>query len=97
MLGTSTSSGTNLASGSSYDANFASPFAVGNELGSHFEPILCQTCGSSSVVPLRPGGLSRQSDSRSRCAMHSDLVRSVAFGEDFVLSGSYDSSIKVSK
>ncbi|KAK7467640.1 hypothetical protein VKT23_004694 [Stygiomarasmius scandens] len=95
MPGTSRSSGTNLASGSSYDANFASPFAVGNELGSHFEPILCQTCGSSSVVPLRPGGLSRQSDSRSGCAMHSDLVRSVAFGEDFVLSGSYDSSIKV--
>ncbi|EEB86914.1 hypothetical protein MPER_15967, partial [Moniliophthora perniciosa FA553] len=30
-----------------------------------------------------------------RCAMHTDLVRSVAFGEDFVLSGSYDLSIKV--
>ena len=27
--------------------------------------------------------------------MHSDLVRSVALGDDFVLSGSYDQSIKV--
>ncbi|KAK7034703.1 hypothetical protein VNI00_012110 [Paramarasmius palmivorus] len=30
-----------------------------------------------------------------RSAIHMDLVRSVAFGEDFVLSGSYDLSIKV--
>ena len=31
---------------------------------------------------------------RTRC-VHADLVRSVALGEEFVLSGSYDLSIKV--
>ena len=31
---------------------------------------------------------------RIRC-VHADLVRSVALGEEFVLSGSYDLSIKV--
>ncbi|THV03960.1 WD40 repeat-like protein [Dendrothele bispora CBS 962.96] len=93
--GTSTSPGSSLVLGSTYDGNFASPFAVVSSPGSRREPILCQTCGSSSVVPLRSGGASRQGDNRSENNAHSDLVRSVAFGEDFVLSGSYDSSIKV--
>ncbi|KAF8969666.1 F-box/WD repeat-containing protein 11 [Flammula alnicola] len=54
--------------------------------------LVCQTCGSSSIestsVP-RPSA-----DKNGRC-VHGDLVRTVALGEDFVLSGSYDLSIKV--
>ncbi|KAF5373847.1 hypothetical protein D9758_000963 [Tetrapyrgos nigripes] len=94
--GTSGSSGSPSTSAFSYDAVFGSSFGMsGFESASLSEPSLCQTCGSSNVVPLRPGGHTVEDDNRTRCARHSDLVRSVAFGEDFVLSGSYDSSIKV--
>jgi F-box and WD-40 domain protein 1/11 len=40
------------------------------------------------------GGVSMGGVDRCRC-VHADLVRSVALGEEFVVSGSYDLSIKV--
>ncbi|KAJ3840526.1 F-box/WD repeat-containing protein 11, partial [Lentinula raphanica] len=56
--------------------------------------VLCQTCGNSGLVTLgssgRPGNGNVHKDT-----LHRDLVRSVAFGDEFVLSGSYDLSIKV--
>ncbi|KAG6910287.1 hypothetical protein DXG01_011684 [Tephrocybe rancida] len=52
--------------------------------GSRF---MCQCCGSEDVQ-LVPSG------DQGPCA-HTDLVRSVVLGEDFVVSGSYDLSIKV--
>ena len=51
--------------------------------------LVCQTCGSSSVQSPLP----QPSTDGGRC-IHGDLVRSVAVGYDFVLSGSYDLSIK---
>lgn len=53
---------------------------------------VCQACGSNNIVS-QP--VSRTIENFSRC-VHGDLVRSVALGQDFVLSGSYDLSIKVS-
>ena len=47
----------------------------------------CQTCG---------GMLTNVPAAASGDRMHEDLVRSVALGDEFVLSGSYDLSIKVS-
>jgi F-box and WD-40 domain protein 1/11 len=38
--------------------------------------------------------VSRAAQSGVRC-IHNDLVRTVALGDDFALSGSYDLSIKV--
>lgn len=40
------------------------------------------------------GGGNGRGLGRTRC-VHADLVRSVTLGEEFVLSGSYDLSIKV--
>ena len=53
--------------------------------------LICQACGSNSIASQV---LSRTIENCSRC-VHGDLVRSVALGQDFVLSGSYDLSIKV--
>ena len=53
--------------------------------------LICQACGSNSITS-QP--VSRTVENCSRC-VHGDLVRSVALGQDFVLSGSYDLSIKV--
>ncbi|KAG6820850.1 hypothetical protein H0H93_010677 [Arthromyces matolae] len=52
--------------------------------GSH---LMCQCCGSENVH-LVPNAV------QGPC-MHTDLVRSVALGDDFVVSGSYDLSIKI--
>ncbi|KAJ7436220.1 WD40 repeat-like protein [Mycena latifolia] len=49
---------------------------------------VCTACGSTGA-PAQPPRRAAQ-----RC-VHADLVRSVALGEDFVLSGSYDLTIKV--
>ena len=49
--------------------------------------LMCQVCGSENVHVVPPGV-------HGPC-VHSDLVRSVALGQDFVMSGSYDLSIKV--
>ena len=53
--------------------------------------LICQACGSNSIAS-QP--VSRAIENCSRC-VHGDLVRSVALGQDFVLSGSYDLTIKV--
>ena len=53
--------------------------------------LICQACGSNSIAS-QP--VSRTIENCSRC-VHGDLVRSVALGQDFVLSGSYDLSVKV--
>lgn len=53
--------------------------------------LVCQACGSDNIAS-QP--VSRAVENCSRC-VHGDLVRSVALGQDFVLSGSYDLSIKV--
>jgi hypothetical protein len=52
--------------------------------------LVCQDCGSNRFES-RMSQLNRQA---GNCA-HGDLVRTVALKQDFVLSGSYDSSIKV--
>jgi F-box and WD-40 domain protein 1/11 len=52
--------------------------------------LLCQICGSDNVHPAP----NRSVTTETHCT-HGDLVRSVALGEDFVVSGSYDLSIKV--
>ena len=54
--------------------------------------LVCQSCGSSSIGS--PTSVSRATTAGVRC-VHNDLVRTVALGEDFALSGSYDLSIKV--
>ncbi|KAK0211243.1 WD40 repeat-like protein [Desarmillaria ectypa] len=51
---------------------------------------VCRTCGSTNVQPAAAAS----SHVETRC-MHGDLVRSVALGDDFVMSGSYDLTIKV--
>jgi F-box and WD-40 domain protein 1/11 len=53
--------------------------------------LVCRSCGSSNIGST---SVSRADKTDGRC-VHSDLVRTVALGEDFALSGSYDSSIKV--
>jgi len=53
--------------------------------------LVCQSCGSSSIEST---SVSRTGNTGVRC-IHNDLVRTVALGEDFALSGSYDLSIKV--
>ncbi|KAJ3745050.1 F-box/WD repeat-containing protein 11 [Lentinula detonsa] len=70
--------------------NVNTTFAFGQE----GQPVLCQTCGNSGLVTLGGGG--RQGPGNvHKNVLHRDLVRSVAFGDEFVLSGSYDLSIKV--
>ncbi|KAF5387001.1 hypothetical protein D9615_001570 [Tricholomella constricta] len=49
--------------------------------------LMCHVCGSENVHPVPPGV-------QGPC-VHADLVRSVVLGEDLVVSGSYDLSIKV--
>lgn len=53
--------------------------------------LVCQACGSHVHAPSAAGPTA---EVNSRC-IHSDLVRSVALGDEFVVSGSYDLSIKV--
>lgn len=68
-------------------------FLPGNSTGAN-AGLVCQSCGSGiieSESAQRPAG----HRVGVRC-VHSDLVRTVALGDDFVLSGSYDLSIKVS-
>jgi len=52
--------------------------------------LLCQICGSDNVHPAP-----NRSEATEMSCTHGDLVRSVALGEEFVVSGSYDLSIKV--
>jgi WD40 repeat protein len=59
---------------------------------------VCQNCGVNVGVvdpaPNRAASSERPHRSRQQCA-HGDLVRNVAFGTDFVVSGSYDFAVKV--
>ncbi|KAJ4487592.1 WD40 repeat-like protein [Lentinula aciculospora] len=72
--------------------NIATTFAFGQE----GQAVLCQTCGNSGLVSLGGGAGGRQGTSNvHKNVFHRDLVRSVAFGDGLVLSGSYDLSIKV--
>ncbi|KAF9261189.1 WD40 repeat-like protein [Marasmius fiardii PR-910] len=77
------------ASGSTSGRNFST---VANNAG----PLMMVGPGGRRFLPgfggMRVGG---GATAANGYAMHSDLVRSVAFGGDFVLSGSYDLSIKV--
>ncbi|KAF8163638.1 F-box/WD repeat-containing protein 11 [Crassisporium funariophilum] len=73
-------------------ANAPLPFPI-LASGSNNAGLVCQTCGSNSIESLS-GPRAAADRSGARC-VHGDLVRSVALGEDFVLSGSYDLSIKV--
>ncbi|KAJ7772931.1 WD40 repeat-like protein [Mycena maculata] len=52
--------------------------------------VVCAACGSTAGA----GAAHPPRAATQRC-VHADLVRSVALGPDFVLSGSYDLSIKV--
>ena len=56
--------------------------------------LVCQTCGSDRIdlASTSPLGVAMN---RVRSG-HRDLVRTVVLGQEFVLSGSYDASIKVS-
>ncbi|KAJ7685717.1 WD40 repeat-like protein [Mycena polygramma] len=53
--------------------------------------VVCTACGSTGAVGR---GQHARGTTAQRC-VHTDLVRSVALGPDFVLSGSYDLTIKV--
>lgn len=69
--------------------------AGGSVVGHPVSGLVCQSCGSNSITSLANvegvgGGLNGAARS-----VHTDLVRTVALGEEFVLSGSYDLSIKV--
>ncbi|KAJ3892310.1 F-box/WD repeat-containing protein 11 [Lentinula edodes] len=72
--------------------NIAPTFAFGLE----GQAVLCQACGNSGLVALGGGVSGRQGTNNvHKNVLHRDLVRTVAFGDEFVLSGSYDLSIKV--
>jgi WD40 repeat protein len=59
---------------------------------------VCQNCGVNvNIVDPTPNSTTsgeRVLKSRQQCA-HGDLVRNVTLGADFVVSGSYDYSVKV--
>ena len=59
---------------------------------------VCQNCGVNIGIvdptPNRAASSERPQKSRQQCA-HGDLVRNVALGADFVVSGSYDFGVKV--
>jgi WD40 repeat protein len=54
--------------------------------------LVCQACGSSNI---EASAQSNPAIHRNGRCVHTDLVRSVALGDEFVVSGSYDISIKV--
>ncbi|KAJ7154213.1 WD40 repeat-like protein [Mycena filopes] len=63
----------------------AAPLAPGS--------VVCAACGNTAAAT--GAGTARRPRSTTQRCVHSDLVRSVALGADFVLSGSYDLTIKV--
>ena len=61
---------------------------------------VCQACGGMVGDNVCANGLERRCMQSRRASsivseIHTDLVRSVALGPDFVLSGSYDQTVKV--
>ena len=85
------------------DSNSSVPSGPGSSLNTNgmdddestIATFICQACGSSQFDSASMSMLPSFGVKRVRC-MHRDLVRTVALGQDFVLSGSYDFSIKVS-
>ena len=88
---------------SEFDAQAAVPLPVASLLGEDSSeentPLaVCQNCGVNvgmvDPTPNRATSNERPHTSRQQCA-HGDLVRNVALGADFVVSGSYDYGVKV--
>jgi WD40 repeat protein len=85
-----------------FDAQAAVPLPVppllGEDSSEEDTPLaVCQNCGVNvGMVDPTPNRSSNERLHRSRhqCA-HGDLVRNVALGTDFVVSGSYDFGVKV--
>ncbi|KAF9532902.1 WD40-repeat-containing domain protein [Crepidotus variabilis] len=80
-----TSSGAQVGSSTATSHNLGSP--------SPSSLLLCQSCGSNNVDTLEPSAAVNWKLKRK--LPHRDLVRTVALGDEFVLSGSYDLTIKV--
>ena len=74
------------------------PPLLGEDSSEENTPLaVCQNCGVNvGMVDPTPNRASNERPPRSRqqCA-HGDLVRNVALGADFVVSGSYDFGVKV--
>jgi WD40 repeat protein len=87
---------------SEFDAQAAVPLPIppllGEDSSEENTPLaVCQNCGVNvGMVDPTPNRVSseRPHKSRQQCA-HTDLVRNVALGVDFVVSGSYDFGVKV--
>lgn len=87
---------------SEFDAQAAVPLPVppllGEDSNEENTPLaICQNCGVNvGMVDPTPNRASseRPHMSRQQCA-HTNLVRNVALGADFVVSGSYDFGVKV--
>jgi F-box and WD-40 domain protein 1/11 len=88
---------------SEFDAQAAVPLPVAplldEDSSEENTPLaVCQNCGVNIGVvdptPNRAASSERPQKSRQQCA-HGDLVRNVALGADFVVSGSYDFGVKV--
>lgn len=80
---------------SGFTNSYCNDYAAFGEQG---QAVMCQMCGNSGLVALGLGSARRgqgQIGDIHKNILHRDLVRSVAFGDKFVLSGSYDLSIKV--
>lgn len=56
---------------------------------------LCPTCEKCSMDTVPASRARKRWSRRKEREMHTALVRSVALGEDFAVSGSYDGTIKV--
>ncbi|KAN0123987.1 WD40 repeat-like protein [Russula decolorans] len=88
---------------SEFDAQAAVPLPVAplldEDSSEENTPLaVCQNCGVNigfvDPTPNRAASSERPHKSRQQCA-HGDLVRNVALGADFVVSGSYDFGVKV--
>ena len=88
---------------SEFDAQAAMPLPVAplldEDSSEENTPLaVCQNCGVNIGIvdptPNRAASSESPHRSRQQCA-HGDLVRNVALGADFVVSGSYDFGVKV--
>nr|GAT54966.1 F-box/WD repeat-containing protein 11 [Mycena chlorophos] len=73
------------------------PALPGSALAVATNASVCPTCGASpstQSTPSLPTQSPRSQRQRASC-IHADLVRSVALGREFVVSGSYDLTIKI--
>lgn len=58
--------------------------------------VTCPACGTNVPTHAAADAATGATPHEARC-VHGDLVRSVALGDEYVLSGSYDLSIKVNR